>query len=82
MCCQRIPCDDLKRKRIGMVDKRSHVQLCFMATLSQRECVGASVTSAADRCALCRGEVCMQIDTRPQLGQLRQLRGSADRAKL
>ena len=33
------------------------MQLCFVATLGRRECVGASVTSAADRCALCRCEV-------------------------
>ena len=44
------------------------MQLCFVATLSQRECVGASVTSADVRRALCQGEVCTQIDTPPQLG--------------
>ena len=29
--------------------------------LSQRECVGASVTSAVDKCAMCRSEVYIQI---------------------
>ena len=36
-------------------------QLCFVTTLSKRECAGASVTSFADWHALCRSQVCMQI---------------------
>ena len=38
--------------------------------LSQRECVGSSVTSAEVRRALCQGEVYTQIVTHPQLGPL------------
>ena len=43
------------------------MQHCFGANLSLRECIRASVTSAADRRALCRGEVYMQIHTSSQL---------------
>ena len=50
--------EDKKRREREM---ECQMQLCFVATLSQRECVGASVTSAADTCALCRGEVYMHI---------------------
>ena len=38
--------------------------------LSQRECVGVSVTSAAVRCVLSKGEVYMQVDTPTQHGPL------------
>ena len=40
------------------------MQLCFETTVSRRECVGAPVTSAADRCALCRGEMHMKLAVR------------------
>ena len=43
--------------------RECQMQLCFVGTLRQRECVGAAVTSAEGRCALCRGEVYMQINT-------------------
>ena len=32
------------------------MQVCFVASLSQRECVGASGTKASDKCAVCNGE--------------------------
>ena len=38
------------------------VEVCFVATLSQQECVGDSVTSTAVRCALCKGQVYTQVN--------------------
>ena len=39
------------------------MQLCVVATLSQHECVGASVTSAEFRRALCQGRLWCESDT-------------------
>ena len=39
--------------------------------LSQRECVGGSVTGSKDKRTLCKSDMYMQIDTLPQQDQLR-----------
>ena len=62
--------------------RRTHTDKCNSVVwhdLSQRECAGASVTSAEVKRALCQGEVCTQIGTPPQLSPLRDL---DDKSKL
>ena len=50
------------------------MQFCFVATLSHRECVGASVPNATDRYALYTGEVYMQIIKKTRRERGTQLR--------
>ena len=51
-------------------ERRCQVEVCVVATLSQRECVGESVTNAEVRCVQCKGQMYMQVDTLPQLSPL------------
>ena len=53
------------------------MQLFLWRNLSQRECVGASVTIAEVRSTLCQGEVYTLIVTLPQLGPLCDLAGNS-----
>ena len=43
--------------------RECQVELCFGAQFEPTECVGESVTSAVEKCAVCKGEVYMHIDT-------------------
>ena len=47
------------------------VEVCFVAILSPRECVGESATSAEVRCSRCKGEVYMQVDSETERGSKR-----------